>query len=152
MITYLALIKFYAGLMGFDPDLVTAVIKTESNFNQKAIGPSGEIGLMQLHPKFFDKSLSSNPRTNIILGIEHLNNVRKGCKHKGQFTFLVCYNRGVAGGNKVVNPLMDDYVIKVKGYYNEIKLNSYGIIKHHTSSRIAKKSSSGRYRNVSAQR
>lgn len=152
MITYLTLIKFYAGLMGFDPDLVTAVIRVESNFNQKAIGPSGEIGLMQLHPKFFDKSLSSNPRTNIILGIEHLNNVRRGCKHKGQFTFLVCYNRGVAGGNKVAHPAMDDYVMKVKGYYNEIKLNSYGATKHNSCNRVAKKGSSNRYRNVSAQR
>jgi membrane-bound lytic murein transglycosylase C len=77
----------YAGRYGLDPELLYAVIHTESYFNPLAISPVPAFGLMQLVPKagamdayrylYNEKKLLSaaylyNPVNNIMLGATYL--------------------------------------------------------------------------------
>jgi soluble lytic murein transglycosylase-like protein len=70
-----ALIESISGNNGVDPNLVRAVVKTESNFNRWAVSSKGALGLMQLIPgtgarygvrDFFD------PQQNIEGGVKYL--------------------------------------------------------------------------------
>ncbi|HTJ65402.1 MAG TPA: lytic transglycosylase domain-containing protein [Alphaproteobacteria bacterium] len=69
-----------------EPAFIHAIIRQESEFNQKAVSPSGALGLMQLLPgtardqankmkmkKFNVKSLTADPRVNMALGSGYLN-------------------------------------------------------------------------------
>ena len=81
-------VKQYAKLYGVSENLVYAIIKTESNFNQFAISKAGAYGLMQIVPKSAGrdaykyvkgKSISPsknylfNAKNNIELGVAYLN-------------------------------------------------------------------------------
>lgn len=79
------IVSKYCDIYGVDEKLVYAVIKTESNFNKKALSKSGAVGLMQIMPQtarfvlsFFDDKLDesdcdlTNPETNIMIGIKYL--------------------------------------------------------------------------------
>jgi len=57
-----------------------------------------------------------NPEVNIATGTKHLRNLKKSCPHGSEFDFLVCYNRGLAGGKRVTNPSNDKYVQEVAKY------------------------------------
>ncbi|NKE69927.1 lytic transglycosylase domain-containing protein [Nitrospiraceae bacterium HYJII51-Mn-bac16s-1-B09] len=69
---------------GFDPELIVAVISTESSFYNWAISPKGAVGLMQLIPTtgkevaerndivWHGKDLLFDPFLNIRLGIHYL--------------------------------------------------------------------------------
>lgn len=43
-------IKSNAEIYGLDPLLIAAIIRVESNFNEKAVSPKGAVGIMQLMP------------------------------------------------------------------------------------------------------
>ncbi len=49
-VSYPALVETYAKQNDLPPELVAAVIFTESRFQEKAVSPRGAIGLMQLMP------------------------------------------------------------------------------------------------------
>lgn len=96
-----------------DPYFVMAVIAGESSFNPLAVGPVGEIGMMQIRPstgkwmaekiKFKwkgDKTLR-DPVANIKLGTAYLAWLREKFDNHGQL-YLAAYNMGAKNVNKAV--------------------------------------------------
>jgi soluble lytic murein transglycosylase len=89
-----------------EPALVHAIIRQESEFNQKAVSPSGALGLMQLLPgtardqagkmkikKFNVKSLTADPRVNMSVGSAYLNGLIE--KFDGSYIMAIAgYNSG----------------------------------------------------------
>ncbi|WP_377289776.1 lytic transglycosylase domain-containing protein [Rhizobium sp. SG2393] len=76
---YTPIIANYARQYGVPIELAHAVIKVESNFNPKARGRAGEIGLMQIKPataRMLGYSGSAkglyDPETNIRFGMKYL--------------------------------------------------------------------------------
>jgi hypothetical protein len=64
-----------AAMHGVSPDLVRAVVQTESQFNPLAVSPVGAQGLMQLMPntaKSVGLSDPFDPRQNVIAGAKYL--------------------------------------------------------------------------------
>lgn len=102
-----------ARVHSMDPYFVMAVIAGESSFNPLAIGPVGEIGMMQIRPstgkwmaekiKFKwkgDKTLR-DPVANIKLGTAYLAWLREKFDNHGQL-YLAAYNMGAKNVNKAV--------------------------------------------------
>lgn len=89
----------------FDPYFVMAVIAGESSFNPRAVGPVGEIGLMQIRPetgewmagkigvKWKGDRTLRNPVDNIKLGTAYLAWLREKFDKNGQL-YLAAYNMG----------------------------------------------------------
>ncbi len=90
---------------GFDPYFVMAVISGESSFNPLAIGPVGEIGMMQIRPatgewiakkikmKWHGNKTLRDPLSNIKLGTAYLAWLRAKFDKQGQL-YLAAYNMG----------------------------------------------------------
>ena len=118
-----SLVNSISAHYGVDPELVVAMMKTESNFNRWAVSSKGALGLMQLIPEtgrrygvrdFFD------PRQNIEGGVRYLKFLLD--KFKGNIELsLAAYN---AGENLVQRlgrvppiPETQDYVRKIRLIY-----------------------------------
>lgn len=105
---YAAEVEKYSSEFGVDPALCYAMIKCESNFNEKAESSAGAIGLMQLTPETFnfvckniydfevDPSLIYDPATNIKCGVWLISYLQK--EMSGEREIIAAYNAGV---NKV---------------------------------------------------
>ena len=123
MPTIQALVTSISAKHGIDPELVVAMMKTESNFNRWAVSSKGALGLMQLIPEtgrrfgvrdFFD------PRQNIEGGVRYLRFLLD--KFDGNVELsLAAYN---AGENVVqrygrIPPIAEtqDYVRKIRAIY-----------------------------------
>src|SRR4051812_38991367 len=108
---------------GIDPDLVHAVIKHESNYNPNVIGLVGEIGLMQIRPEYSKLTVKDlfNPCKNIKEGVSILKRALQNCKHQADNTWIICYNLGVTGAEKIRYPQLHSYYKKVIANYNLIK-------------------------------
>ncbi|WP_136656292.1 lytic transglycosylase domain-containing protein [Nitratireductor sp. XY-223] len=112
------LINSYARKHGVPSSLAHAVVKVESNFNPKARGRAGEIGLMQIKPatarlmgyRGSSKGLY-DPETNIKYGMKYLG---KAHKLSGGDTCgtILRYNAG--HGAKRMNPVSSRYCKKVR--------------------------------------
>lgn len=100
---------------GLDPELVMAVIEVESRFNPQAVGQShGEIGLMQLRPKYFPTA-THDIHENIRIGVEELVRIKKSKWKYAGCAWFVYYNTGV---NRALNsPSEHPYFKKVTEVY-----------------------------------
>jgi soluble lytic murein transglycosylase-like protein len=110
-----------------DPDLVRAVIKVESNFNNRAVSPKGAQGLMQLMPQTA-RELGVNdpfePESNIRGGVLYLSRLLNTLNGDLQLS-LAAYNAGlerVIAGKKI--PAIREtrnYVQRVMRHYSKLK-------------------------------
>ena len=90
---------------GLDPYFVMAVVSGESSFNPQAIGPVGEIGLMQIRPataEWIAQKIKLNwdgdqtlrdPVANIKLGTAYIAWLREKFDNHSQL-YLAAYNMG----------------------------------------------------------
>jgi transglycosylase-like protein with SLT domain len=79
-----------------DPDLIRAVVRTESSFNPIAVSPVGALGLMQLMPALAQELGVDNPldpRQNVMGGAKYLRQLLDA--HGGNLRLtLASYNAG----------------------------------------------------------
>lgn len=113
-----------------DPYFVMAVISGESSFNPLAIGPVGEIGMMQIRPttgewmakilktKWHGEKTLRDPVANIKLGVAYLAWLRNKFEGHGQL-YLAAYNMGPKSVKNAVsrNVYPKDYPIHVMKRY-----------------------------------
>ena len=93
-VRYAALINDAATRHGVDPQLVSAVIKVESNYEERARSRKGAMGLMQLMPdtaRQYAVSDPYDPRSNIDAGVRHLKSLLARFSLQ---TALAAYNAG----------------------------------------------------------
>jgi len=98
---YDQLINRTAGKYNVDPALVKAVIKTESNFNHRAVSPKGAQGLMQLMPSTayaLQVPDSFHPDNNVEGGVKYLRYLMELFRNDLSLA-LAAYN---AGENAVI--------------------------------------------------
>jgi soluble lytic murein transglycosylase-like protein len=115
---YSGLIQTYAKAYGVPVDLAHAVVRVESNFNPRARGSAGEIGLMQIKPATARmmgyqggaKGLY-DPETNIKFGMKYLAMAHDLGGGTTCGTILK-YNAG--HGAKRMNPVSKRYCGKIR--------------------------------------
>jgi len=111
----ISLILSMAPFFDIKPELAVAIAKQESSLRPNVIGPVGEVGLFQIRPKYskYTKAELFNPVINITEGMRFLQFAKKHCRHKVDFTYIVCYNAGVQGGSRINHPKKFEYYKKV---------------------------------------
>jgi len=83
-----------------DPFLVVAIVFKESSFRAKIKGQRGEVGLMQVMPRgaltrtIIKKADMSDVRTNIRVGVGHLDYWQHKCGVEREDVWLSAYNLG----------------------------------------------------------
>jgi soluble lytic murein transglycosylase len=152
---YASAVEIASAEFGVPENLLFAIIKAESNFDEDAVSKAGAIGLMQLLPSTFDSDIRGK------LGIEeygesalfdYIINIRSGAYYFARLysycgdlgTALAMYNAGVGNVNKwlksskyskdgktlITNRIpvdeTRDYVTKVMYYYERYN-DIYGV-------------------------
>ncbi len=114
------LVESIAARHELSPQLIHAVIKTESNYNPSAISPKGALGLMQLMPataRRFSVSHVFDPVENIEGGARYLKYLLE--LYSGDYPLaLAAYNAGEAAVAKYNGippfPETQNYVVQVQ--------------------------------------
>ena len=128
------LILSASGRYNVDPDLIRAVIKTESDFNTNARSNKGAMGLMQLMPdtaRLHNVSDAYDPNANVEGGVRHLRMLLE--RYQGNLELsLAAYNAGAAavekhGGIPPYNETRE-YVRKVLRFYDAFRGTSLNSI------------------------
>jgi soluble lytic murein transglycosylase-like protein len=102
-----------------DPYLVVAIAFRESSFREKVKGKHGEVGLMQVLPYgALTRTIIKDPapmelRSNIRIGIGHLNYWQKKCGNKDIDTWISAYNIGRC--------VKTDYAKRIRSTYCKVK-------------------------------
>ncbi len=122
---YAALINTIASEYGVDPALVKAIIRAESNFDQRAVSRKGAQGLMQLMPDTafrYAVTDAFDPADNIRGGVQYLRYLQDLFPNQLHLT-VAAYN---AGENAVLRyngipPYAETraYVSRVLQYYGQ---------------------------------
>ncbi len=118
------LVLHTAGRHRIDPHLVHAIIKTESDYNSRAVSPKGAMGLMQLIPstaQLLGVSDPFDPQQNIEGGVAYLKHLMQ--RFRGDLRLsLAAYNAGegsvLRAGGIPRFAETQDYVRKVTRLYN----------------------------------
>jgi soluble lytic murein transglycosylase-like protein len=127
-VTLLRVLIHLCSINHIDPFLAEAIIKVESQWDSHLVGLANERGLFQLNPTSFPTySLVDlkDSRLNIKLGVEYLVKMKRECVHQDNNSFILCYNRGVAGAQKVKNYKTDSYYKKVMIEYDKLVGDNY---------------------------
>ncbi|MCM2353096.1 MAG: lytic transglycosylase domain-containing protein [Pseudobdellovibrio sp.] len=113
----------------YDPIFLMAVIKTESQFNERAIGTSGEVGLMQIKPdtakwickkkgvKWKGPQALKNPEYNIKVSALYFKYLKKTLDSKSS-RYVNAYNMGIGRLGRL--PAED---ISAHPYYHKVIKN-----------------------------
>ncbi|OME55374.1 phage tail tape measure protein [Paenibacillus odorifer] len=125
---YSDLINKYANQYSIDPNLIAAIIKTESSFNTNATSSAGAAGLMQLMPgtaKGLGVKNSYDPEQNIAGGTKHFARLVK--KYNGDIELaLYAYNAGEGNVDKwIKNGKINNIPFKETKAYAPKVLSAY---------------------------
>ena len=125
--TYESLIASASRNYAVDPDVIRAMIKAESNYNELAVSPKGALGLMQLMPataKELGVADAFDPGQNIHGGVRYLSQLL-GALDGDLSLALAAYNAGparVLGKNRIPPiPETRSYVERVLKLYNNLQ-------------------------------
>ncbi|MFZ0429947.1 MAG: lytic transglycosylase domain-containing protein [Acidobacteriota bacterium] len=123
------LISSYAREYGVNPDLVSAIIRVESNFDPRAVSPKDCRGLMQLHPETarrYGVSDVFDPAENIEAGVKFLSYLTDSFDRNLDL-ILAAYNAGenAVRRHKGIPPYAEtrDYVTRVKSIFGHDSLD-----------------------------
>lgn len=124
---YRRTIQVYSKIYGVEEELIHAIVKQESCFNERAHSRAGAIGLMQLMPDTADMMQISdpwNPEQNIQAGVRYISEMLSKFKGRKKWA-IAAYN---AGPGKVqryrgIPPYREtrNYVKKVMAEYKRLK-------------------------------
>jgi soluble lytic murein transglycosylase-like protein len=124
---YDAIIRQASKRYKIDANLITAIIKVESDFNPRCRSHKGAIGLMQLMPKvarLFKVKRIYNPTLNIYAGTHHFKNMLKEF-HGNLPLALAAYNAGPRMVRKYKGippfPETQNYVRAVLRYHKQYR-------------------------------
>lgn len=124
------LIRLYAVQYHVDPLLAQAIVEIESMYDISMTGELGEIGLFQLRPEYFSGRSLRDVRINVKLGVKHLNYMKDNCKHQRKKTYIICYNAGISGGEKIRHPELFPYYKKIMIVYKRLKKDFIKELQH----------------------
>lgn len=114
-------------------EALLAIAFIESSFNPRAVGGVGEVGLFQLHPRYFKISRKATISEQVVAAERHLIWLKHKCNIKATSRLIVAWNRGC----KKAKSLSIEAARHTRYYkkYNLAKEFISGEIKKHENSR-----------------